>query len=112
MPAHLKFLLGLYLLHPELHQKQGHQTSVHQGWYMVLQSPHSLMNKLSKKNMHSMHVFGSWSAYIFGSPGHGNNQASPCTSHVFSTGSKGTTTMQKPGNDAKDFGLSRQVVHR
>jgi hypothetical protein len=30
---------------------------------------------------------------------------------VFSTGSKGTA-MQKPGNNAKAFGLSRQVVHK
>jgi hypothetical protein len=42
---------------------------------------------------------------------HGNNQARPCTSHVFSTGSKGTA-MQKPGNNAKAFGLSPQVVHK
>jgi hypothetical protein len=34
---------------------------------------------------------------------HGNNQVRPCSSHVFSTGSKGTTAMQKPGNNAKDF---------
>jgi hypothetical protein len=42
-----------------------------------------------------------------------NNQARPCTSHVFSTGSnKGTTAMQKPGNNAKAFGSSSQVVHK
>ena len=41
---------------------------------------------------------------------HGNNQVRPCSSHVSTTESKGTTTMQKPGNNA--FGLSRQVVHK
>ena len=42
---------------------------------------------------------------------HGNTQARPCSSHAFSTDSK-ETAMQKPGDDAKDFGLSRQAVHR
>jgi hypothetical protein len=41
----------------------------------------------------------------------GNNQARPCSSHVFCTDSKETTEMQKPGNNAKAFGLS-QVVHK
>ncbi len=52
--------------------------------------------------------------HVFQGPGsgaHGNNQARPWGSHVFSTGSKGTA-MQKPGNDAKAFGSSRQVVHK
>ena len=31
--------------------------------------------------------------------------------HVFSTGSKGTTAMQKPGNNAKAF-WSSQAVHK
>jgi hypothetical protein len=50
--------------------------------------------------------------YVFhpGSGAHGNNQARLCSSHAFSTESKGTTAMQKPGNNAQAFGSS-QVVH-
>jgi hypothetical protein len=63
--------------------------------------------------MHTLNK--SCNASYFWGPGvgvHGNNQVRPCSSHVFSTDSKGTTAMQKPGNDAKAFGLSRQVVHK
>jgi hypothetical protein len=48
-----------------------------------------------------------YSMHDTGLGAHGNNQARPCTSHVLSTESKGTTAMQEPGNDAKAFGLSR-----
>jgi hypothetical protein len=59
---------------------------------------------------HSGKLFGTKVAQSLGV--HGNNQARPCSSHAFSTESKGTTAMQKPGNDAKAFGSSRQVVHK
>jgi hypothetical protein len=59
------------------------------------------------KDMHLVHVVGAQSLGA-----HGNNQARPCSSHVFSTGSKGTKAMQKPGNNAKAFRLSSQVVHK
>ena len=42
---------------------------------------------------------------------YGNNQARPCSSHVFSTEIK-RAAMQKPGNNTKAFGSSRQVVHK
>jgi hypothetical protein len=58
---------------------------------------------------HSGKLFGTKVAQSLGA--HGNNQARPCTSHAFSTESKGTA-MQKPGNNAKAFGSSRQVVHK
>jgi hypothetical protein len=57
---------------------------------------------------HSGKLFGTKVAQSLGA--HGNNQARPRTSHAFSTDSK-ETTMQKPGNNAKAFGLS-QVVHK
>jgi hypothetical protein len=63
MPAHLTFLLGLYPLH-WLHQKQGNQTSAYQGWYMVLQSPYSLVHKLSKKACTPYMVLG-YQAWVF-----------------------------------------------
>jgi hypothetical protein len=59
-----------------------------------------------------MYMYHSWTQSQASSLGvHGNNQARPCTSHAFSTESKGTA-MQKPGNNAKAFGSSRQVVHK
>jgi hypothetical protein len=53
-----------------------------------------------------------YSMHDTGLGAHGNNQARPCTSHVLSTKSKGTTSMQKPGNNDKAFGLSHEVVHK
>ncbi len=62
---------------------------------------HLLMYKKFEYSMHDT-----------GLGAHGNNQARHCSSHVLSTESKGATAMQEPGNKAKAFGLSRQVVHK
>jgi hypothetical protein len=79
---------------PEIlhHRSKGSQVIAHQDWYIVLQD----FNHTP----------------LVGLGTHGNNQVRPCTSHAFSTASKGATAMQKPGNNAKAFGSSRQVVHK
>jgi hypothetical protein len=79
MPAHLMFLLRPYPLHL-LHQKH-RQILLLSSWNLVF----------GENNEISLSCLGV----------HDNNQVRPCTSHVFSTESKGTTSMQKPGNNAK-----------
>jgi hypothetical protein len=67
-----------------------------------------ILDMHAQQKMPPMHLLGNQGFGV-----HGNNQARPCTSHVFSTGrNKGTTAMQKPGNNTKAFGSSRQAVHK
>jgi hypothetical protein len=58
---------------------------------------------------HSGELFGTKEGTKLGRPWQQSGEA--LNSHAFSTGSKGTA-MQEPGNNAKAFGLSRQVVHK
>jgi hypothetical protein len=86
MPAHLTSLLRPYQL--LLLHKNNRQILVHRIWYWL-----KTLNK-------SQQFWHSWQQS-------GEALRQPC----FSTGSKGTA-MQKPGNNAKAFGSSRQVVHK
>jgi hypothetical protein len=90
----------LELLH---HKKRVVRLLAHQGWYLAIQPLLTSFICTEKNAAACIH---------FGSPGHGKNQRRPCSSHVFSTGSKGTTKIQKPGNNSKDFGLSLKVVQK
>jgi hypothetical protein len=83
MSAHLTFLLGLHPPH-RLHQKQGNQASVHQGWSMVL--AHQLYSGSAKRVFWKIRLGCSWQQS-------GESLRQSC----FSTDSKGTA-IQMPGD--------------